>query len=69
MRTLGLATFMVPFGLSMATAVLIGRSIGKESEALVGYYFKLCMIVSVVIGIFQVFLLMLLENVIIDGYT
>ena len=29
MRTLGLATFMVPFGLSMATAVLIGRSIGK----------------------------------------
>jgi Na+-driven multidrug efflux pump len=28
MRSLGLATFMVPFGLSMASGMLVGRSIG-----------------------------------------
>lgn len=51
MRSLGLTTFMIPFGLSMSTSILIGKSIGKGSKEDVVSYFSNCMLVAVVTGI------------------
>lgn len=51
MRSLGLTTFMIPFGLSMSTSILIGKSIGKGSKEDVVSYFINCMLVAVVTGI------------------
>lgn len=62
MRSLGLTTFMVPFGLSMASGMLIGRSIGQDSKAKVRHYFKACMVASLVVGFCQIMLLMTLES-------
>jgi Na+-driven multidrug efflux pump len=60
MRSLGLTTFMIPFGLSMSTSILIGKSIGKGSKEDVVRYFSNCMLVAVATGVLQVLILVLL---------
>ena len=69
MRSLGLTTFMIPFGCSFASGMLVGRSIGQQSKAKVVHYFKSCMAASVIIGIIQVAFLWLLEDQIISVFT
>lgn len=48
MRTLGLLTFMVPVGFSISCAILVGKAIGKGSEAEVKFYYGLSVQMSVV---------------------
>ena len=69
MRSLGLTSFMIPFGFSMASGMLIGKCIGEGSKTKVVYYYKLCMIVSLVVAVGQNIFLLLFENIIIDLFT
>lgn len=52
MRTLGLVTFMIPVGFSVACGILVGRSIGQGSEAAIKHYYKLCMALSTGVALF-----------------
>ena len=69
MRSLGLTTFMIPFGLSISSGILVGRSIGQKSRAKVDHYFKSCMMASVLLGFVQVIFLLALEDQIIAVFT
>jgi len=69
MRSLGLTSFMIPFGFSMASGMLIGKCIGEGSRSKVEYYYKLCMLVSVMVAIAQNIFLVVFENIIIDLFT
>jgi len=51
MRSLGLTSFMIPFGFSMASGMLIGKCIGEGSKSKVLYYYKLCMIISLMVAV------------------
>ena len=50
MISLGLMTFMIPVGFSVACGILVGRSIGQGSEAAVKHYYNLCMLLSIVVA-------------------
>jgi len=52
MRTLGLLTYMIPVGFSVACGILVGRSIGQGSEAAIRHYYKLCMILTIGVAFF-----------------
>lgn len=69
MRSLGLTSFMIPFGFSMASGMLIGKCIGEGSKVKVIYYYKLCMMVSLLVAIVQNIFLFAFENIIIDLFT
>ncbi len=69
MRSLGLTTFMIPFGLSIASGILVGRSIGQKSRAKVEHYFKSCMVASLLLGCMQVVFMLALEDEIIAAFT
>lgn len=69
MRSLGLTSFMIPFGFSMAAGMLIGKCIGEGSKAKVVFYYKLCMMVSLLVAILQNIFLVAFENIIIDLFT
>lgn len=51
MRSLGLMTFMIPVGFSIACGILVGRSIGQGSVAAIKQYYKLCMYISLVVAV------------------
>lgn len=42
---------MIPFGFSMASGMLIGKCIGEGSKSKVLYYYKLCMIISLMVAV------------------
>ena len=69
MRTLGLLTFMIPVGFSVACGILVGRSIGQGSVAAISHYYKLCMNLSIVVALFQVVVLLIFEDLIIAVFT
>jgi len=69
MRSLGLTSFMIPFGFSMASGMLIGKCIGEGSKAKVVFYYKLCMIVSLLVAILQNIFLVAFEKIIINLFT
>lgn len=52
MRSLGLLTFMIPIGFSIACGILIGKSIGAGSDVEIKFYYYVCMKMSLVVGLF-----------------
>jgi Na+-driven multidrug efflux pump len=52
MRSLGLLTFMIPIGFSIACGILIGKSIGAGSVDEIKFYYYVCMKMSLVAGLF-----------------
>lgn len=69
MRSLGLMTFMIPVGFSTACGILVGKSIGRGSEAQVKFYYSTCMEMSIVVALAQNLLLYLLRDQIISVFT
>ena len=69
MRTLGLMTFMIPVGFSVAANVLLGQFIGAGKADLVRHYYQLSMKVSVFAALFQNVLLIIFKDQIISFYT
>ena len=64
-----MVTFMIPLGFSVASGILIGRSIGEGSKLAIEQYFKLCMVASVFVAIFQNIALVLFMDGIIAVFT
>ena len=69
MRSLGLLTFMIPVGFSVACGILVGRSIGQGSEAAIKHYYSLCMMLSIGVAFLQVVFLLIFESLIIEVFT
>lgn len=69
MRSLGLLTFMIPVGFSKATSYFVGVFIGQGCETSLMHYYKVAMIMSVVVGLMQIVILLALEEQIINMYT
>lgn len=53
----------------MASGMLIGKCIGEGSKVKVVFYYKLCMIVSLLVAISQNIFLVAFENIIIGLFT
>ena len=51
MRTLGLLTFMVPIGFSLASGILIGENIGNDNKRAIKHYYKVAMSLGLISGI------------------
>lgn len=69
MRSIGLTTFMVPFGLSLTAGILIGKSVGAKSKKRVLHYYKWCMYFSLIVSFMQIFLLVVFEDFVIGVFT
>lgn len=52
MRSVGILTLMVPYGISIAAGVLIGKSIGERNKSAVKHYFKQCLQISLAVALF-----------------
>ena len=69
MRSLGLLTFMAPVGFSISCGILIGRSIGEGSETKIRFYYKICMMLSIVVAFAVNLVLLSCEDFIITLFT
>ena len=69
MRSLGLLTYMIPLGISMACGILIGQNLGKADEKAIRHYFKVSMGFAVVMGLLQVIALLAAQDAIIAIFT
>jgi len=52
MRSLGLLTFMLPFGYSQALGILSGNAIGEGNSQKAMNYYKVCMMMALLITVF-----------------
>ena len=69
MRSLGLLTFMIPVGVSMASAILIGQNIGSGDIRAIKHYYRVCMFLSAFIGMAQILVLVPARDPIIAIFT
>ena len=69
MRSLGLTTFMIPVGFSIASGILIGKNIGAGSKVLIKHYYRYCMFAALVVALIQNVVLFSLRNPIISIFT
>jgi MATE family multidrug resistance protein len=51
MRSIGLLTFMLPVGYSMAVNILTGNAIGEAKEKLAMQYYKVCLLMASLITV------------------
>ena len=51
MRSLGLLTFMVPWGLMTSSGVLVGQNIGKGNIEAIKHYFTVTLSLAAILGI------------------
>ena len=51
MRSIGLLTFMLPVGYSMAVNILTGNAIGEGKEKLAMQYYKVCLLMASLITV------------------
>jgi len=52
---------MIPVGFATASGILISKNIGQRNELMLTHYFRVAMGLSVLVALFQVFLLQLFE--------
>jgi len=69
MRSLGLLTFMIPVGFNNACSYFMGLYIGKGCSQSVIYYYKVCLKLSLLVGIITAILLVIFEQQMLDFYT
>jgi MATE family multidrug resistance protein len=62
MRSLGLLTFMIPVGFSMATTIKVGHFIGIANLPAIQYYFYTSMCLAIAVAAAQILALMLAET-------
>ena len=51
MRSLGLFTFMIPVGFTVACSILVGSNVGKGDICAIKNYYKTCMGCAAFVGI------------------
>ena len=54
---IGISTFMIPFGVGMASIYLIGKSVGNGNIKAIKHYYRVSMIMGVFLGFVQVIIL------------
>jgi len=69
MRSLGLLTFMIPVGVTTASAILIGQNIGKGDIGAIRHYYRFCMLCAVFLGLAQTLLLIPTRDYLINVFT
>lgn len=69
MRTLGLLTYMIPVGISAASGILLGNSIGEGSAKKVHFWYRLSLYLAILSSLFQNVLLFAFRDQIIWVYT
>lgn len=69
MRSLGLITFMIPVGLGQACAYYVGVYIGKGCERSIMHSYKVCSMMSCILGVIQIIILWACRDPIIRFYT
>jgi len=69
MRSLGLLTFMIPVGFSVACGILVGKAIGKGSAEEVKFYYVTSMQMSIIVALIQNVILIALRDQIIAVFT
>ena len=69
MRSLGLLTFMLPVGYSQASGILAGNAIGEGDPAKAMTYYKVCMMMAMLITVFQMTILWIARDAMIGMYT
>ena len=69
MRSLGLLTFIIPVGFSQACSYFMGLYIGKGCSKSVIYYYKVCLNLSLSVGIITAILLVIFEKEMLNFYT
>lgn len=69
MRSLGLLTFMIPVGFSIACGILVGRSIGQGSVPALKMYYKVSMYLSLVCAFIQCTILLTFGSSIVSIFT
>ena len=63
MRSFGLYMYMLPVGLATTASTLIGNSIGAENVSAIQRYFRILMSLAVLVGLFEVIVLLLGKDV------
>ena len=69
MRSLGLLTYMLPVGYSMASSILSGNAIGEYKPKLAITYYKVCLVMALIITVLQMSVLWLARDAMIRMYT
>ena len=69
MRTLGLITFMIPIGFSSASVILVGNAVGEGKGKLAMQYYRVCLLIALVITAIQIPLLAFFMEDVIGLYT
>jgi MATE family multidrug resistance protein len=69
MRSLGLLTYMIPVGFSKACFYYTGFFIGQGCSKSIQHYYNTAMLMSVIVGVFQIILLLILREPILNMYT
>ena len=69
MRSLGLLTFMIPVGVSMSNGILIGQNIGTGNIRAIKHYYRLCMVLAVILGLSQILILIPARDKVISIFT
>ena len=69
MRSLGLFTFMIPVGFTVACSILVGTNIGKGDIKAIKHYYRLSIICATIVGAIQVVILLFARDWIISIFT
>ena len=69
MRSIGLLAFMIPFGISFANSVLMGRMVGAGNVTAVKHYYRVSMLLAVFVGIIQIAILLPTRDIVISIFT
>jgi len=69
LRSLGLLTFMVPVGFSVACGIMVGQNIGRGCALSIYHYYKVSMFLSLFVGLAQVALLVPFMHQVISVFT
>ena len=69
MRSLGLLTFMIPVGVTTASAILIGQNIGGGDIRAIKHYYRFCMLCAAFLGLAQTLLLIPTRDYVIQVFT
>ena len=62
MRSLGLLTYMIPVGFSIATSIKVGHFIGNADKPAIKYYFATSMYLAIAVAIAQILVLTITET-------
>ena len=69
LRSVGMLTYMIPFGISGGCSILFGKSVGQKNAALALQYYRVSQIIAVLVGLITMLVLYLCRDLIIEFFT